>query len=175
MKRRWPIAAGIAFAALAAGVIGIRSGVLQFPSGAARSNVLDRYCVACHNTQTKTANLALDAIAPEAVSAHPETWEKVVRRLRARQMPPAGLPRPDDQTYAAVIASLPARQRDTLECLLAGDSEKQAAAKLGISVHTVHQYVKALYRSFGVNSRAGLLALVLGSGRPLFRDPRAGG
>jgi len=56
------------------------------------------------------------------------------------------------------IASLPSRLRPVLRRLLAGDAEKQAALKLGLSVHTVHEYTRALYRSFGVNSRGELLA-----------------
>ena len=36
----------------------------------------------------------------------PQIWEKVVRRLRARQMPPAGKKRPDESTYDAVLARL---------------------------------------------------------------------
>ena len=62
-------------------------------------------------------------------------------------------PRPD-----ARIATLPARLRPVLRRLLAGDAEKQAAVKLGLSPHTVHQYTKLLYRAFGVNSRGELLA-----------------
>jgi DNA-binding NarL/FixJ family response regulator len=50
------------------------------------------------------------------------------------------------------------RMQQTLQSLLAGDSEKQAAAKLGVSQNTVHVYVKQLYRKFGVNSRGELLA-----------------
>ena len=50
--------------------------------------------------------LALDTIAAQDVARHPDVWEKVVRKLRARQMPPIGKPRPDDATYDAVIASL---------------------------------------------------------------------
>ena len=50
------------------------------------------------------------------------------------------------------------RERETLQSLLAGDSEKQAAMKLGLSQHTVHVYVKKLYRKFGVCSRGELLA-----------------
>ena len=50
---------------------------------------------------------------------------------------------------------------ETLEALLAGHSEKQIASDLGISQHTVHDYVKALYRRYGVASRAELLSLVL--------------
>jgi DNA-binding NarL/FixJ family response regulator len=48
--------------------------------------------------------------------------------------------------------------QQTLQSLLTGDSEKQAAHKLGLSQHTVHVYVKALYKHFGVNSRGELLA-----------------
>ena len=50
------------------------------------------------------------------------------------------------------------RLRQTLQCLLSGDSEKQIAAKLEVSRHTVHVYVKGLYRRFGASSRAELLS-----------------
>jgi DNA-binding NarL/FixJ family response regulator len=61
-------------------------------------------------------------------------------------------------------AALPAglklspRMKQTLERLLAGDSEKQIAAKLEVSPHTVHVYVKSLYHEFEVCSRSELLA-----------------
>jgi DNA-binding NarL/FixJ family response regulator len=54
--------------------------------------------------------------------------------------------------------SLSPRLSQTLDALLAGDSEKQIAQKLSISKHTVHVYVKALYKGFGVSSRAELLS-----------------
>ncbi len=50
------------------------------------------------------------------------------------------------------------RQQQTLAHLLSGDSEKQIAAKLALSRHTVHAYVKTLYRHFGASSRGELLA-----------------
>jgi DNA-binding CsgD family transcriptional regulator len=53
------------------------------------------------------------------------------------------------------------RLRQTLACLLEGDSEKQVAARLGLSPTTVHEYVTALHRRFGVRSRGELLAYVL--------------
>ncbi len=71
-----------------------------------------------------------------------------------------------------LFADLPPRLRQTLLCLLEGDAEKQVALRLGLSRHTVHEYVGALYRRFGVQSRAELLALCLrlapppGSGTP---------
>jgi len=57
------------------------------------------------------------------------------------------------------VPPLPPRVGQTLELLLAGDSEKQIAAKLKLSPHTVHDYVKRVYRQFGVGTRAELLAL----------------
>ncbi len=56
---------------------------------------------------------------------------------------------------------LPPRVQETLACLLEEDGEKQAAARLGLSPATVHQYVKVLYRHYRVASRAELLARVL--------------
>ena len=53
---------------------------------------------------------------------------------------------------------LSTRMRQTLQGLLAGEAEKQIANRLNLSRHTVHVYVKALYRHFGVSSRGELLA-----------------
>jgi DNA-binding CsgD family transcriptional regulator len=55
-------------------------------------------------------------------------------------------------------SDLSRRLRQTLACLLQGDSEKQVAARLGLSHSTIHQYVMTLYRRFGVQSRPQLLA-----------------
>jgi len=61
--------------------------------------ILNQYCVTCHNERLKTADLMLDQMDVASVSAGAEVWEKVVRKLRSRAMPPVGLPRPDDAAY----------------------------------------------------------------------------
>src|SRR3954447_1368220 len=68
--------------------------------------LLDRYCVTCHNGRLKVAGLALDAMDLNAVGASAETWEKVVRKIRAGQMPPVGRPRPEAAAAAAFTTSL---------------------------------------------------------------------
>lgn len=68
------------------------------------------------------------------------------------------------------VNELTPRQRDTLESLLRGDSEKQAAGSLGISLATAHEHVAAIYRHFGVTSRGELMARFIGRARP-FRPP----
>ncbi|HEX5269750.1 MAG TPA: helix-turn-helix transcriptional regulator [Gemmataceae bacterium] len=57
------------------------------------------------------------------------------------------------------LGGLSPRQRQTLTLLLSGDSEKGVALRMGLSRHTVHDHVIALYKHFGVNSRAELMAL----------------
>ena len=69
-------------------------------------------------------------------------------------------------TPIADAVSLSPRMHQTLERLLAGDSEKQIAARLGLSRHTVHVYVKTLYRRFEVCSRGELFARFIRSAAP---------
>src|SRR5437899_8164583 len=68
--------------------------------------VVNKYCVGCHNTKANTAGLALDSLGAEEIGKHPEAWEKAIRKLRARYMPPAGLPRPDERTYDSLVATV---------------------------------------------------------------------
>jgi len=68
--------------------------------------VLDKYCVTCHNQRLKTGGLTLDNMDLANVPAQAEVWEKVVRKLRSGTMPPAGLPRPDPATYKGLAGWL---------------------------------------------------------------------
>jgi hypothetical protein len=65
---------------------------------------ITKYCTTCHNERVRTAGLVLD---PEGV-AHPgeqaETWEKVLRQLRAGTMPPPGAVRPPPAFYTRAAA-----------------------------------------------------------------------
>ena len=58
--------------------------------------MVEQYCVNCHNTTDWAGQLALDAVdhSHAAIPADAETWEKVIKRLRGRLMPPPGEKRP---------------------------------------------------------------------------------
>ena len=75
------------------------------PDGPSRA-LLDRYCVTCHNERLLTGGLALDDVDLGRVDAHAEVLEKVVRKLRAGQMPPPGRPQPDGASVEAFTVSL---------------------------------------------------------------------
>jgi hypothetical protein len=62
----------------------------------------NRYCVTCHNDKLRTAGLSLAAVN----SAPADTLEKVLRKLRSGEMPPAGMPAPDAATRSSVVHSL---------------------------------------------------------------------
>ena len=85
------------------------AGPTEPPPAARHVALVDEYCVTCHDEDEKEGGLALDSTALQDVSRHPEVWEKVVRKLRARQMPPVGKKhRPDEATYDSVVAHLEA-------------------------------------------------------------------
>ena len=68
--------------------------------------VFDKYCVTCHNQKLRTSGLALDTLDLSQPRANAEILERVILRLRAGSMPPAGMPRPDAATYRAVANAL---------------------------------------------------------------------
>lgn len=67
---------------------------------------LTAHCLDCHDRASKTAGLALDDLLAADLSRATVTWEKVVRKLTTRHMPPKDIPRPDEQSYEAAIAAL---------------------------------------------------------------------
>jgi hypothetical protein len=75
-------------------------------SGLSQQALLEQYCIACHNQTLRTGGLALDTLSPSRVSADAETWEKVIRKVRAGLMPPAGARRPERGSLDAFAASL---------------------------------------------------------------------
>ena len=78
------------------------------PTAMDNGAIVNQYCVVCHNGTLKTGGLELDAYDANDVASHPEVWERVLRKLRANAMPPTGMPRPDQATFAKFEADLAA-------------------------------------------------------------------
>ncbi len=64
------------------------------------------YCVTCHNDRVKTGELTLEHADLADVPKSAELWEKVIRKVRAGMMPPAGMPRPDAATLEGFVGYL---------------------------------------------------------------------
>jgi hypothetical protein len=72
------------------------------------------YCDSCHTGPKARAKLNLAALDLAHLDADGESWEKILRKLRNREMPPVGLPRPDEATYKTLIATIES-ERDRAE------------------------------------------------------------
>ncbi len=72
----------------------------------AQRDFVDANCVACHNEQLLTAGLTLEGIDVEQVDANLEVWEKVLYKLGTGQMPPMGMPRPDEAESHSILSWL---------------------------------------------------------------------
>jgi hypothetical protein len=70
------------------------------------SALIGKYCVTCHNARMKAGGLMLDAMDVANVQENAESWEKVVRKLRAGLMPPAGMPRPGPPAAGELVEYL---------------------------------------------------------------------
>jgi hypothetical protein len=68
--------------------------------------VVDQFCVTCHDADAAKGGLNLADTPTDDFARHPEIWEQVIRRLRGRQMPPAGKPHPTDDVYLSTLAQL---------------------------------------------------------------------
>ena len=73
---------------------------------AVRASFVGQYCAGCHGPTAKTADLDLASLKGSSVADHADVWESVVRKLNGRQMPPVGIPRPEEAEYQSAVASI---------------------------------------------------------------------
>jgi uncharacterized protein DUF1592/uncharacterized protein DUF1588/uncharacterized protein DUF1585/uncharacterized protein DUF1587/uncharacterized protein DUF1595 len=87
-------------------VAGSRLAAVQTPAPVSPERAaINQYCTSCHNDRVKTGGLSLASLDPADAGANAAVWEAVVRKLRARAMPPANARRPDEPTYERLISS----------------------------------------------------------------------
>src|SRR5215472_12280284 len=66
--------------------------------------MLDEYCVTCHSTALKTGGIAFDTLDLQKAPDNADTWEKALRKLRGRLMPPPGNPQPSQKDIESFVA-----------------------------------------------------------------------
>ncbi len=65
-----------------------------------------QYCLDCHDGELRKGSLDLGKILADDLPSHSADWERVVRKLAARQMPPIGKDRPSEPGYESLVATL---------------------------------------------------------------------
>jgi len=87
---------------------------------ASQWSTIETYCFGCHNEFVKAGNLFLNQLNAGSVREHPEIFEKAVRKLNGRQMPPPGAPQPSQKEVDALINWLVSTLDETGKTHLAG-------------------------------------------------------
>ena len=70
------------------------------------TEVVQRYCVVCHNDPMMTGNVSFQSFDVERAAERAETAERMIRKLRAGMMPPPGNPRPGGDTLVMLVETL---------------------------------------------------------------------
>ncbi len=101
-----PVRALLVISALCGSPVAFSQSRAAGASPPALSHAVAEYCVPCPNTRLAEARVALDGLDADQPWAEAEIWERVLRQLRARTMPPTENPRPDPKTYQTLISDL---------------------------------------------------------------------
>ena len=133
------------------------SSVEQATDDSAHRAFLDQYCITCHNESLRergTVPVAFDTLDVADVGPDAEVWEKVVRKMRLRMMPPPGRPRPDAGAYDGFVS------------WLEGSLDRAAAADPNPGREAVRRLTSTQY----INSVRSLVDLELDEQWLLFPD-----
>src|SRR6266576_3889943 len=110
----------------AAGIISTDSMVFSQPANQVAKkpepqwSTIQNYCFGCHNPGVKAGNLFLSELNADSVPAHPEIFEKAIRKLRGRQMPPPGNLQPSQKEVDELIGWLESTLDESSKAHLAG-------------------------------------------------------
>ncbi|HEX4133783.1 MAG TPA: DUF1592 domain-containing protein [Bryobacteraceae bacterium] len=75
-------------------------------SGEAQLATVKQYCLGCHNNRVKNGSANFEGITADSVARNPEMFEKAVRKLRGRVMPPPGARQPDQKSVDSLVGWL---------------------------------------------------------------------
>jgi Protein of unknown function (DUF1592)/Protein of unknown function (DUF1588)/Protein of unknown function (DUF1587)/Protein of unknown function (DUF1585)/Protein of unknown function (DUF1595)/Planctomycete cytochrome C len=126
---------------------------------AAPAAVLNTYCVTCHSDKARTGGLTLEHADLLDIPKGAQTWEKVIRKVRAGMMPPPGMPRPDKATL------------DGFSVFLENSLDQAAALKPRPGRATIHRLNRTEY----ANAIRDLLALDVDAASLLPPDDESSG
>lgn len=134
------IAGGVALVGLGAWY---GSTLIADPEGETRA-AIEQHCMECHNPAEQSGGLVINPGALTEVGERAEVWEKVVRKVADRAMPPPERPRPSETQYLAI------------QTYLEGELDARAAAAPNAGVlPQLHRLTRTEY----TNAIRDLLAL----------------
>src|SRR5580698_2592823 len=102
-------------------------------SDAAQQHLVQQYCSVCHNYEDYTGGVEFEVFDPSKAHEDASLTERMIKKLRAGMMPPAGKPRPDFATEQAFATSL--------------ENEVDAHAKPNLAMPRLHRLNRSEYQN----------------------------
>ena len=158
-RRQWSALSVIAATGIGASALTLPTATLASEPmpAAAQHELLDKYCLNCHNYTDYAGGLEFELFDPENPVEFASVAERMLRKLRVGMMPPAGKERPDDAAVASFVSTL--------------EASIDAHEKSSLSVPRLHRLNRAEY----ANAVRDLLALELDSAQFLPSDDASRG
>ena len=124
-----------------------------------RADFTGRHCLTCHSQRINSGGISLEGVPHTDAAARPELWEKIIKKVRAKEMPPANRPRPSEASVNAFLSGLTGEL----------DEAHRQTPYAGKPV------IRRLNRTEYSNAIRDLLDLKLAMGEALPEDQMAGG
>jgi len=67
---------------------------------------VNQYCVSCHNDRAKTGGVSFEGLTADTIAQRGDVFEKAVRKVRGRVMPPPGARQPDAASADSLVSWL---------------------------------------------------------------------
>ncbi|HUN73846.1 MAG TPA: DUF1592 domain-containing protein [Steroidobacteraceae bacterium] len=115
---------------------------VAYPDTPAPWALLQR-CERCHNTEDWAGGVAFDTLSATDIPAHAEIWEKAVRKLRGRLMPPPGQVQPDQETIDSFVHFMEGQ-------LDAAAAERPAPGNVGLHRLNRTEYARSIQALLGL-------------------------
>src|SRR3954447_17679317 len=67
---------------------------------------INQYCVACHNDRARTGGVSFEGLTADNIAQRDDVFEKAIRKVRGRVMPPPGARQPEAAASDALVSFL---------------------------------------------------------------------
>jgi hypothetical protein len=143
--RRIPLAVMAACAGIVAG-----TGSSAWAQHDSKWNVIESYCMQCHNTEDWAGSVAFDLMSETEIPKNAEVWEEAIKKLRGGLMPPPGAERPSDNSLLVSTA-------EWLEQTIDAAAENTPAGRVPLRRLNRREYAYAIRDLLGMEINAAAL------------------
>ena len=129
---------------MAAHALAAEGGVPQGDGQSPHWKLLHESCEKCHNATDWAGGIAFDTLTPDNIEADAEVWEKAVRKLRGRLMPPPGQPQPSGEAIDGFVQWMEGRLDDAA-------AEQPSPGNVGVHRLNRTEYARSVNAMLGMD------------------------